>query len=73
MRLLKAGTSANAKQGGKERVHRSKEANRALQQEARRLKQGAHRYHRREALIRRDRHREKEVLVEQLNKEQPSD
>jgi hypothetical protein len=54
-------------------VQRRKERNRGLEEEARRLKQGAHRYHRREALIRRDRRREKELLVEQLNKEQPSD
>jgi hypothetical protein len=54
-------------------VHRNKDANRALQEEARRLKQGAHRYLRREALTRRHRRREMEVLVEQLKKEQPSD
>jgi hypothetical protein len=54
-------------------VHRSKEENRALQQEARSLKQGVHRYLRREALTRRDRRREREILVEQLKKEQPSD
>ena len=50
-----------------------KEANRALREEARRLKEGAHRYRRREALARRDRRREREVLLEQLKKEQPSD
>jgi hypothetical protein len=44
-----------------------------LEEEARRLKQGAHRYRRREALTRRDRRREREVLVEQLMKEQASD
>jgi hypothetical protein len=54
-------------------VHRSKEANRALQQEARRLKQGAHRYLRREALTCRDRLRERDILVEQLKKVQASD
>jgi hypothetical protein len=54
-------------------VHPRKDANRALQEEARRLKQGAHRSLRREALTRRNRRREREVLVEQLNKEQPSD
>ena len=58
---------------GNEKVQRRKERNRGLEEEARSLKQGAHRYHRREALIRRDWRREKELLVEQLNKEQPSD
>ena len=52
---------------------RNKEANRALEEEARRLKQGAHWYRRRESLTRRDRRREREALIEQLNKEQPSD
>jgi len=54
-------------------VHPRKEANRGLEEEARRLKQGAHRYRRREALTLRDRHREREVLVELLKKKQPSD
>jgi hypothetical protein len=54
-------------------VHPTKDANRALQEEARRLKQGAHRYLRREALSCRDRRKEREVLVRQLNKEQSSD
>lgn len=54
-------------------MHRRQARNWALEEEARRLKQGAHRYQRREALTRRDQRREKEVLVEQLNKEQPSD
>jgi hypothetical protein len=54
-------------------VNPRKDANRGLQVEARRLKQGAHRYRRREALTRRNRRREMEVLVEQLKKEQPSD
>jgi hypothetical protein len=54
-------------------VHRRKDANQALQEEARNLKQGAHRYLRREALTRRDRRREKEVLVELLKKEHPGD
>jgi hypothetical protein len=54
-------------------VHRRQGGNRGLEEEARRLKQGAHRYRRREALTRRDRRREREVLVEQLKKEQPSD
>jgi hypothetical protein len=60
-------------QGGNERVNPTKEANRALQEEARRLKEGAHRYRRREALARRDRRREREVLLEQLKKDQSSD
>ena len=50
-----------------------KDTNRGLQEEARRLKQGAHRYRRREALTRRDRRKEREVLLEQLKKERPSD
>ena len=54
-------------------MHRRKEANRGLKEEARRLKQGAHRYRRQEALTRRDRRREREVLVKQLKKEQASD
>jgi hypothetical protein len=54
-------------------VHRRQARNRGLQQEARRLKQGAHRHRRQEALTRRNRLREREILVEQLNKEQPSD
>jgi hypothetical protein len=53
-------------------VHRRQERNWGLQ-EARRLKQGAHRHRRQEALARRDRLREREILVEQLKKEQPSD
>ena len=55
-------------------MHRRQEArNWSLEEEARRLKQGAHRHRRREALARRDRLRESEILVEQLKKEQPSD
>jgi hypothetical protein len=54
-------------------VHRRQERNWGLEEEARRLKQGAHRYRRQEALARRDRRRESEIVVEQLNKEQPSD
>jgi hypothetical protein len=53
-------------------VHRSQERNWGLE-EARRLKLGAHRHRRREALARRDRLREREILVELLKKEQPSD
>jgi hypothetical protein len=53
-------------------VHRRQAGNWGLQQqEARTLKQGAHRRRRQEALARRDRLRE--ILVEQLKKEQPSD
>ena len=54
-------------------MHRSQATNRGLEEEARSLKHGAHRYLRREALTYRDRRREREILVEQLNKEQPSD
>jgi hypothetical protein len=55
-------------------MHRVQDTNRGLEEEARRLREeGAHRYRRREALTRRDRRREREVLVEQLKKEQPSD
>jgi hypothetical protein len=54
-------------------VHRRQERNWGLEEEARRLKQGAHRYRRREALTRRDRRKEREVLLEQLKKERPSD
>ena len=54
-------------------MHRRQDGNRGLEEEARRLKLGAHRHRRREALTRRDRRREREVLVEQLKKEQASD
>jgi hypothetical protein len=54
-------------------VHRRPDRNWGLEEEARRLKQGAHRHRRQEALARRDRLRERDVLVEQLKKEQPSD
>jgi hypothetical protein len=54
-------------------VHQRQERNWGLEEEARRLKQGAHRYRRREALTRRDRRKEREVLLEQLKKERPSD
>ena len=54
-------------------MKRRRETNRALEVESRRLREeGAHRYLRREALTRRDRHRERDILVEQLKKEQPS-
>ena len=55
-------------------MKRTKVTNLALDEEARRLREeGTHRYRRREALTRRDRRRERDILVEQLNKEQPSD
>jgi hypothetical protein len=55
-------------------VHRRQEdRNRGLEEEARRLKQGAHRYRRQEALACRDRRREREILVGLLKKEQASD
>jgi hypothetical protein len=47
--------------------------NRALQEETRRLKQGAHRYRRREAIACRTQERETAILVEKLKKEQASD
>jgi hypothetical protein len=53
-------------------VHRRQDRNRGLEEEARRLKQGAHRYRRQEALARRDRRRESDIVVEQLKKEQTS-
>jgi hypothetical protein len=54
-------------------VHRRQDRNRGLQEETRRLREGAHRYRRQEARACRDRRREREILVEQLKKEQPSD
>jgi hypothetical protein len=54
-------------------VHRRQGRNWGLQEEVRRLKQGAHRHRRQESLARRNRLREREILVEQLKKEQPSD
>jgi hypothetical protein len=53
-------------------VHRRQGRNWGLEEEARRLKQGAHRYRRQEALARRDRRRESDIVVEQLKKEQTS-
>jgi hypothetical protein len=47
-------------------VHRRQGRNWGLEEEARRLKQGAHRYRRQEALTRRDRRRESDIVVEQL-------
>ena len=53
---------------------RRQDGNWGLQEEeARRLKHGAHRHRRQEALARRDRLRERDILVEQLKKEQPGD
>jgi hypothetical protein len=46
---------------------------RPLELEARRLKQGAHRYRRREAMVCRDPEKEAAILVEKCKKEQPSD
>ena len=54
-------------------MHRRQERNWGLQEEARRLKQGAHKYRRQEALDRRVRRRERDILVELLKKEQSSD
>ena len=53
-------------------MHRRQGRNWGLEEEARRLKQGAHRYRRQEALARRDRRRESDIVVEQLKKEQTS-
>ena len=47
--------------------------NRPLEEEARRLKQGAHRHHRQEAMVCRNPEREAAVLVEKVKKEQASD
>lgn len=53
---------------------RRETTNRGLEKESRRLREeGAHKNLRREALTRRDRSREREILIEQLNKGQPSD
>jgi hypothetical protein len=54
-------------------VHRRQDGNRGLQEDDRKLREGAHRYRRQEALACRDRRREREILVEQLKKEQASD
>lgn len=47
--------------------------NHPLEEETRRLRQGAHRYHRQEAKACRDPERETAILVEKLRKEQASD
>ena len=52
---------------------RQEQRNWGLQEEARRLKQGAHKHRRQEALARRVRRRDRAILVELLKKEQPSD
>ena len=55
-------------------MKRTRVTNRGLEEEARRLREeGAHRCLRRESLTRRDRRRERDLLVEQLEKGQPSD
>jgi hypothetical protein len=54
-------------------VHPRKERNQGLEEEARRLKQGAHKHRRQEALARRVRRRERDILVDLLKKEQSSD
>jgi hypothetical protein len=60
-------------QGGNEKVYRRQDKNWGLEEEARRLRQRAHRYRREEALARRDRRKEIGVLVGQRKKEQASD
>ena len=50
-----------------------KDRNHALEADSRRLKQGAHRYRRQEAMVCRDPEKEVNILVEKLKKEQPSD
>jgi hypothetical protein len=62
----------------KRRVRRNdkmqqKGSNRSLEEEARRLKQGAHRYRRQEAKVCRDPEREATILVEKCKEEQASD
>ena len=47
--------------------------NRPLEEETRRLRQGAHRYRRQEAMVCRNPEREAAILVEKLKKEQASD
>jgi hypothetical protein len=47
--------------------------NRVLEEDSRRLKQGAHRYRRQEAMVCRDPEKEVNILVEKLKKEQASD
>jgi hypothetical protein len=47
--------------------------NHSLEEEARRLKQGAHRYRRQEAKVCRDPERQTAILVEKCKKDQASD
>jgi hypothetical protein len=47
--------------------------NRALEEDIRRIKQGAHRYRRQEAMLCRDPEKEGDILVEKLKREQASD
>ncbi len=47
--------------------------NRPLEEEARRLRQGAHRHRRQEAMVCRNPQREAAILVENCKKEQASD
>jgi hypothetical protein len=47
--------------------------NRPLEEEARHLRQGAHRHRKQEAMVCRNPEREAAILVEQLKKEQASD
>jgi hypothetical protein len=73
MLFVGRGFSTKAPRRQREGEPKARDTNRALEEETRRLKQGAHRYRRREALTRRDRRRERDLLVEQLKKGQPSD
>jgi len=56
-----------------QRQHLREVSNGALEEEARRLKQGIHRYRRQEAAARRDPEKEAAILVERCKKEQASD
>ena len=47
--------------------------NHVLEADSRRLKQGAHRYRRQEAMVFRDPAKEVNILVAKLRKQQPSD
>jgi hypothetical protein len=51
----------------------AKVRNRPLEEEARRLRQGAHRHRRQEAMVCRNPQREAAILVENCKKEQASD
>ena len=54
-------------------MHRRQDKNWGLEEESRRLREGAHRRRRQESLARRDRGRERDIVVELLKKYQPSD